>query len=129
MFNVQCSTAVSTGRPLTMRCLPSFLVLGAQKAGSTDLRGLLSFHPFLDGPSSEVRGHTEKGCLFLDPCHATLLPATKQLLDALFCDYNQDLAHLLNDDLGLKGGAAAGGVGSGGGERLLLPRHGYASVE
>ena len=43
-------------RPATMRCLPSFLVIGAQKAGSTDLRGLLSFHPYLDGPSSEVRG-------------------------------------------------------------------------
>lgn len=46
-------TAVSVA-PTTMRCLPSFLVLGAQKAGSTDLRGLLSFHPSLDGPSSEV---------------------------------------------------------------------------
>ena len=42
----------------TMRCLPSFLVIGAQKAGSTDLRGLLSFHPYLDGPSSEVRFFT-----------------------------------------------------------------------
>mmetsp|Transcript_43454 Transcript_43454/g.55806 ORF Transcript_43454/g.55806 Transcript_43454/m.55806 type:complete len:654 (+) Transcript_43454:125-2086(+) len=42
-------------QPNKMKCLPSFLIIGAQKAGSTDLRGLLSFHPFLDGPSSEVR--------------------------------------------------------------------------
>jgi hypothetical protein len=35
------------GHPTSMKCLPSFLVIGAQKAGSTDLRGLLSFHPFL----------------------------------------------------------------------------------
>ena len=69
--------------PTKMRCLPSFLVIGAQvdlprnvrelfivpghpgtnsntylmpfqKAGTTDLRGLLSFHPHLDGPASEV---------------------------------------------------------------------------
>ena len=46
----------SRDAPATMRCLPSFLVVGAQKAGSTDLRGLLSFHPYLDGPSSEVGG-------------------------------------------------------------------------
>ena len=45
----------------TMRCLPSFLIIGAQKAGSTDLRGLLSFHPYLDGPSSEVRFFTHIG--------------------------------------------------------------------
>jgi len=41
--------------------------------------------------------------------YAPLLPATKQLLDALFCDHNQDLAHLLNDNLGLKGGGSRGG--------------------
>ena len=29
--------------------------IGAQKAGTTDLRGLLSFHPYLDGPTEEVR--------------------------------------------------------------------------
>lgn len=41
------SDALSTSTPTSMKCLPSFLVIGAQKAGSTDLRGLLSFHPYL----------------------------------------------------------------------------------
>jgi len=49
------SSSQSPGTSRSMRCLPSFLVIGAQKAGTTDLRGLLSFHPYLDGPSSEVR--------------------------------------------------------------------------
>lgn len=42
-----CISSPNSGTPTTMKCLPSFLVIGAQKAGSTDLRGLLSFHPFL----------------------------------------------------------------------------------
>ena len=37
---------------------PSGAGPGQAGAGSTDLRGLLSFHPYLDGPSSEVRFFT-----------------------------------------------------------------------
>eukprot|EP00614_Pseudopedinella_elastica_P033993 CAMPEP_0172633646 /NCGR_PEP_ID=MMETSP1068-20121228/190480_1 /TAXON_ID=35684 /ORGANISM="Pseudopedinella elastica, Strain CCMP716" /LENGTH=328 /DNA_ID=CAMNT_0013445397 /DNA_START=238 /DNA_END=1220 /DNA_ORIENTATION=+ len=59
--HLDAGVCVAAKDKATMRCLPSFLVIGAQKAGSTDLRGLLSFHPYLDGPSSEVRFFTHLG--------------------------------------------------------------------
>ena len=59
---VRVHTLRTTGEGGSVRCLPSFIIIGVQKAGTRELRNWLDIHPNLTGHSAELGYLNRLGC-------------------------------------------------------------------